>query len=278
MPDIDLVHLVWKPAGLDPFRKFLHAYRQYPAGVDHELVVLYNGFGEPDDLGTYRELLGELPHRELRVPGPVQDIAAYFWVAERTGAPHICFLNSYSEVLTADWLLQLYKHAGRGGVGAVGATGSWESVYTNYTRASQRVRSRWFGERWARSIYQRRKAAFYRARFDPYPNAHLRTNAFVIERERWLSLHTRQFRTKWDAWGFESGKQSLARRLRANGLEVLVAGRDGVAYVEDEWPASGTFRKDNQRNLVVADNRTRQYAEAGDDEKRYLASLAWGET
>jgi hypothetical protein len=278
MSDVDLVHLVWKAAGIGPFQRFLEAYRRHSAGVEHQMIVLYNGFAEEDDLGAYRELLGGLRHHELQVPRPVQDIEAYFWAARRTDSRYVSFLNSHSEVLAPDWLLQLCRHVEPRGVGAVGATGSWESMYTNYIRASTNAPTKWFGERLARTLKRQWKERFLSARFDPYPNAHLRTNAFLIERERWLSLHAGSFATKWDAWGFESGKQSLTRRLLAHGLDVVVVGRNGVAYAKDEWKASGTFRRDNQRNLLVADNRTRQYAEAGDEDKRYLASLAWGDS
>ena len=65
MPEIEVVHLVWAAAGIEPFRNFLRSYRHHPAGSDHGLVILYNGFGA-GNLGPHRALLADIPHRELR--------------------------------------------------------------------------------------------------------------------------------------------------------------------------------------------------------------------
>jgi hypothetical protein len=53
-------------------------------------------------------------------------------------------------------------------------------------------------------------------------------------------------------------------------------GRDGVAHPPERWPESATFRAGGQANLLVADNRTRQYDRAEGAERRALAEAAWG--
>jgi hypothetical protein len=68
----------------------------------------------------------------------------------------------------------------------------------------------------------------------------------------------------------------LTTQLTAQGLEVVVVGRDGRGYSANEWPNSKTFRSAEQGNLLVADNRTRQYADADEELKQYLRELAWG--
>ena len=75
MPETDVVHLVWKPAGLEAFRKFVRSYSEHPAGAEHELIILYNGF-RGDDLADYRSSLQVAGHRELLTPRPSLDIAA----------------------------------------------------------------------------------------------------------------------------------------------------------------------------------------------------------
>jgi hypothetical protein len=55
-----------------------------------------------------------------------------------------------------------------------------------------------------------------------------------------------------------------------------VVGRDGRAYARDEWRESGTFRVDDQSNLLVADNRTDQFASADPATRKRLEELAWG--
>jgi hypothetical protein len=162
-------------------------------------------------------------------------------------------------------------------VAAAGATGSWESFYTNYLLRMEEVGRPGSLAAWVKHLNRLRKLRSYRANFRPAPNAHLRSNAFMIERARWLSLRHGSLRTKWSTWLFESGKSGLTPQLTAQGLEVVVVGRNGRGYTKDEWPQSDTFRTADQSNLLVADNRTRQYAEAGEEARRYMSRIAWGD-
>jgi len=188
----------------------------------------------------------------------------------------LCFLNSYATMLTPGWLRKLYGHATQPGVGAAGATGSWESFYTNYLLRVTELGPPTSPTARATHLARLWRLRRYRAHFRPAPNPHLRSNAFMIERSRWLALSHSSLKTKWSTWLFESGKAGMTPQLAAQGLEVVVVGRNGRGYSRDEWPASGTFRSGDQANLLVADNRTRQYAEAGEEGRRHLSRLAWG--
>jgi hypothetical protein len=111
---------------------------------------------------------------------------------------------------------------------------------------------------------------------EPFPNPHLRTNCFALERELLLSLEWPTGLTKLQAVALEGGSNSLTRQVQARGLEAVVVGRDGVAYPPDRWRESATFRSGEQANLLVSDNRTRHYQEGGPLVRRGLAWLAWG--
>jgi hypothetical protein len=276
VPEIEVVHLVWKPAGIDAFREFIRYYRDKPAGVDHGLLVLFKAF-QGDDLAEHRALLEGIPHRELSPPVGTLDLGTYFWAAEHSEARFVCFLNSNSTLLVPGWLRNLYEHVKRSDVGAAGATGSWESFYTSYLLRMEEVGSPRSLPAWVKHLNRLRKLRRYKANFPPAPNPHLRSNAFIIERSRWLALARGSLRTKWSAWLFESGKGGITPQLKAQGLEVVVVGRDGQAYSPDEWPRSMTFRQGEQPNLLVADNRTRQYAAAGEEDRRHMRRIAWGE-
>jgi hypothetical protein len=131
---------------------------------------------------------------------------------------------------------------------------------------------------WVKHLNRLRKLRRYRQHFMPAPNPHLRTNAVMIERSRWLSLQPRRMRNKWDALLFESGISGMSSKLLNQGLDVVVAGRDGRAYRRIEWRDSGTLRNGHQENLLVADNRTRQYDQADEQGRQLLSLLAWGTT
>jgi hypothetical protein len=273
--EIEVVHLVWKPAGLESFRRFLDSYREFPAEVDHDLLVLFKAF-RGDDLEEYRAHLAGMPHRELLVPNTFLDLGAYFYAAARAEGRFLCFLNSHATVLAAGWLRRLYENVTQPGVAAAGSTGSWESFYTNYLRRIEEVGPPKSLTDRAKHLNRLRKLRSYKANFHPVPNPHLRSNAFIVERARWLALTPGSLRTKWSSWLFESGKRGLTPQLTEQGQEVVVVGRDGRGYPQKDWPQSKTFRSGDQGNLLVADNRTRQYAEADEELRQYLRELAWG--
>ncbi|MGI8594309.1 MAG: hypothetical protein ACR2ML_08105 [Solirubrobacteraceae bacterium] len=256
MPEISVVHLVWAPLGTAHLERFARSYRQHAAGIDHRLVIAFNGFEEEQPLDSVRAVVADLPHEAIRLPRPRLDLAAHREVAAgQPTATHICFLNSYSELLADGWLRSLIDHLEAPGVGMVGATGSMESAYTAWLPVVRLLR---------------------RPRYPPFPNPHLRTNAFAIRRDTMLDLRWPAVRTKGGALALESGRRSVTRQLWARGLQTLVVGRDRAAYDVDRWHASATFRCGAQDNLLVADNRTQQFSSADPALRRRLAELAWG--
>jgi hypothetical protein len=273
MARLTLVYLAHRASGIASFRAFAESYRRHPAGIDHDLLVVYKGFAGPSD--EHRRALDGLRHRDIEVPDRGFDIGSYREASRRLDTSYVCFVNSFSEILAPNWLGTLFEHAARPGVGVAGASGSWESFATNYEVDSRRSGGGPAG--WARSAWRAWKLGRYRADYLSAPNPHLRSNAFLIERERWLSLVAAPLRSKPDLWRFESGRKSMSRQLWSAGQEVLVVGRDGVAYDRDRWPESATFRSGGQRNLLVADNRTREFEQADEATRRRLAQLAWGD-
>jgi hypothetical protein len=73
---IAVVHLVWGPFGPAQLRQFLVSYRQYPAGVEHRLVVLFNGVGATQRTAFLTELDG-VEHSLITLEEPVLDLVAY---------------------------------------------------------------------------------------------------------------------------------------------------------------------------------------------------------
>jgi hypothetical protein len=284
MAEVCVVHLVWAPLGLEPFAQFVASYRQKQAGMEHDLVVVFNGFRAAGECRAYHRLLGGLAYEALVLPRPMLDIPAYYAAARHFGHNYFCFLNSYSVILDDGWLAKLYRHITRPGVGLVGASGSYE---TRHPGEDAWPPFRWrpmFGLLWRLRFrefaaeYRAWRELRYRSRyFDPFPNPHIRTNAFLISRDVLLRVQCPPVRCKLDAWRFEHGKDSLTRQVLGMGLRALVVGRDGAGYEMDRWFESCTFRSGGQRNLLVADNQTRWNMEAGPDTRQLMAEWTWGE-
>ena len=275
MPLLCVAHLVRKSEGMGPFESFIRSYEQHPAGMNHQLMFAFKGFGATDNLADYRRLLVDIEHDAIFLPDRGFDIGSYARTVRAVRADSFCFLNSHSVILAPDWLALMYEHATDSGVGAVGATGSWESFYTDYRRGLPDLVG--FSPLiLARRVRRSLKLAILSSAFDPFPNPHLRTNAFVMSRDTISKLNIGRMRTKMDVSRFESGKHGMTRQLARSGHDVLVVGRDGKAYEQSEWLDSHTFRSGDQANLLVGDNRTRQYSAADPKSRAWLAQLAWG--
>jgi hypothetical protein len=266
---IALVHLVWAPLGVQPLRTFLSCYRAHPAGAEHRLVILLNGAGAGGPTPSERErLLAELDgveHRLIEPERPLLDLPAYAYAARALEDDVLCLLGSYCEPLADRWLGMLVDALAQPDVGLAGASGSWESQ-SDWRRGSLAQRG-----------LQLATLARSRRDYPRFPNPHVRTGAFAIARTRLLDAGMSAASTKRATYVLESGHASITRRVQAQGLRAVVVGRDGDAYDVERWPDSRTYRSGGQQNLLIADNRTREWARCSPRRKRRLAHDAWGE-
>ena len=227
------------------YAAFLESLRRYPAGMPYRPVLIEKGFAP----GFVHPLTRTWPTPDGCAPEIVEitdegfDLTAYRKAAQRIDAPLLLFLNSYSRVLAAGWLSKLYTAAESLGPGAlVGATGSWEALGEHTT----------------------------------FPNVTIRTNAFLIERVRFLSF-AHSLDTKRDCNLFEAGPDNMTKNIRAAGGRVAIVDRDGRVVEPDGWPEAGVFRSGNQERLLVADNRTIDYQCVSQRRRTRRARLAFGD-
>lgn len=254
MSGIAVVHLVRRQNGLAPLQRFLDSYRSHAAGAEHELILLYKGFGRevPAD---YAQALAGISHQRMLLPDRGFDLQPYFAAVAVFDHEYFCFLNSFSRILAPGWLAKLRAPLPSRTVGLVGATGSCESL------AALPVPKRWITQRY----------------FSPFPNHHMRTNAFMAAREVLERIALRPMLFKFFALACESGKDGLTAQLGKLGLEALVVDRHGTVFAMDQWHLSNTFRQSLQEDLLVSDNQTDAYASADAAARARLSRLAWGE-
>lgn len=269
--EVGVVHLVRKANGPEVFGKFIRSFRNVPPGIPADLILIFKGFAEDDDLAAYQQLIGSQEHRKVFLPDEGYDLGAYFAVLPALGNPFLCFLNSFCEIVADCWLGKLHAAARRPGVGVVGASGSYEAHPSNLVTALITVRRARFGLRW-QALRHIVAGGLNLARF---PNPHVRTNAFLIARSILTSLALPAIRTKQDCNFFESGPWSLTRQLKARGLAPVVVGADGQVFQVDCWPESHTFRHGEQENLLVRDNQTEMYRTGSNALRDKLIDLAW---
>ena len=269
---IGVVYLSRAADGIVLLRRFLASYRTHPAGVDHDLIILFKGYEDAQMLAEGMEMMRGIDYEAVEIPDTGFDLDAYFSAAHSVDHEYLCFLNSFSRILADDWLAKLANFMVRSDVGLVGATGSFESP------AAATALS--WHETISHPVSRLRELArklFLSFIFPGFPNPHMRTNAFMIARRDLLSLHHTRRRTKRDAYRFESGREGMTRQILDRGLEVLIVDRDGAAFEPSEWRRSNVFRCQNQDNLLIADNKTDTYDQADAAERQRLERLAWGD-
>jgi hypothetical protein len=121
------------------------------------------------------------------------------------------------------------------------------------------------------------KAAFYYPFvFRRFPNPHLRTNAFMIWKEIFVTIRWKPLTSKFRAYQCESGRNSITNQVIKFGYDVLVVDKDGNSYEQNNWYDSKTFWAKEQENLMVSDNQTTKYSMANASEKNTYSHLAWG--
>ncbi len=298
-----VVHLVRAANGIEPFAAFLESYRAHPAGIPHDLALVFKGFESPKEAEQHLALAGGLVSEAIYVTDEGFDLTAYFAAADRLQRECYCFLNSYSVILADDWLRLMHAALGERGVGLVGASGSWGSIHSYlwfhlglrgpYARVfDDRRRTRelmaqltkrasggaeaspgWLAGKLT-TVREMRHQFLY---FEPFPCHHVRTNAFMLTGELCSRMHIGELRGKIDAYRLESGRASITRQVERIGLRPVLVTRDGRSHEVADWAASGTFWQRNQENLLVADNQSREYESANADLRLLLSRYAWGE-
>jgi hypothetical protein len=209
--------------------------------------VIFKGFHDTSARNEAQNQFSGIHHTPVFLGDDRFDIGAYIEWANQIDEDLMCVLNTSSEILAEDWLQKLAVNLTMPNIGLVGATGSYESL--NEMDLS----------------------------FPVFPNLHIRSNAFMIDRELFCRITKGQVvGTKFDAYDFESGPHSMTRRILAMGREVLLVGRNGRGYSPEWWPTSETFRLGRQSNLLVADDQTRNFTALPWTEKRELVLRTWG--
>lgn len=290
---IAVCHLVRAINGIEPFERFVQSFESYAAGADHELVMIFKGFAVPSELAPFRRrLAGHLFH-EVHVPDDGFDIGAYVAAARELDHERVCFLNSFSEILAADWLRHLDSTLALPGVGLAAASGSWgshrsfmlsrlglPSAYGASLGSPAVVGSAFglaSGGQRSRSLVRRLASVPGEVLgYDGFPSPHLRTNALVVRRARLLELDIGWLSTKRRTYLVEAGRNSISAQMLRAGAKLAMVGRSGAVDDWRDWAKANVFWQGNQDDLLVADNQTRAYGKASPSERAVLSKFAWG--
>jgi glycosyltransferase involved in cell wall biosynthesis len=333
MQKIAVLYLARIAEGLHHFERFAESYRQYPAGEDHELIIIYKGDLKSGVKAGAEHIFGGIAHRTVVIPDEGYDIQAYLTVTKQIDHDTLCMFNTFTTLLSPNWLKKLSDQFTKRGIGVAGMSASYESIPSSHKLIFHAVwlaASRWvrFNRKLARQFAPGLRASaagwmqadtsfYYRLRrflgdilcrrlpynhpsldeefarhwewltsdgallapfrnIAPFPNPHIRSNGFMVSRELLLEFRG-MGSTKNDCMHFESGPNGLTNRAFEKGLSVVLVGADGIGYAPEEWPASKTFRLENQQNLMASDNQVSGYGCMPEPERQILAYMTWGD-
>jgi hypothetical protein len=250
---------------------FFASYKAWDSGVRHSLMVLMKGWHDPVSASEVARKASQNDAQTVELPDDGFDFGAYFRAIEQVRTEWVCFLNTNSRIAADKWLSKLLEAAQLPGVGAAGSTASWESSFSNAINAFRDSGNR---PLWKRARTLVHSAIYYR----PFPNPHLRSNAFVARTSLFREFAQKRSipANKRQAYLLESGRKSFSAYLLRRGYELMVVNSEGTPFRWRDWRASGTFRSTSPCAVLVQDNQTIAFEAADDCNQALLRYISWG--
>jgi len=229
-------------------RAFLESYFTNDPGQIAPLYVLHKGYAENQTDPALAELSQQQRERirMLWISDEGLDLEAYSKACHLIeDYDYLLFMNSHCFIQCEDWA-QHYQNAltETKGTALIGSTGCWEGYA---------------------------KLGF------KFPNAHVRTNAFLVRRETYVSAYKTPCLTKRESYFFESGPEGLSKQMLLSGAGLFIIDKRGQLFSPDNWISANTFRSGDQASLMISDNKTRRFQFYRYGRQQEMARRSWGQ-
>jgi hypothetical protein len=294
---------------------FVASYKKYDAGVRHKLVVLYKGglkhshlFADIQhqavdmcddglDITAYLNFARAYDGRLLCFVNSNTRIRSAYWLKKLEDA--LCVKNagmvgatgSYESLATSFELMVKLRW-----ITVRGKFPFDDSLATHYRWLLSDQAPRWLISTRRHNLVSRIRALTYPFRWKykwskkrregsdlhylkehlSFPNPHIRSNVFMIDRNLLLDIAPPNVVSKEDAYAFESGKNNVSRQLMQRSLRLLVVNSSGKFFDIPDWAKSQTYRISNQELLLASDNQTDRFERSDEYERGILTMLSWG--
>ncbi len=256
-------------------QEFISSLEVFPPGTDHDLLYIFKNF-KPNEIKILVEKYKINNNNIIELPDTNFDIGSYYFSVNHIKTEYVIFLNTFSRPLYKNWL-KLYLNALEcHDTGLIGATGSYESFGFNppikdgYSLVDNIKRIAKFFYRISLSIINLQLTM-------QFPNPHIRTNAFLTKASIFKNYidEIGLPNSKLDCHKIESGPNSYTNYALKNNLNPGVISSNGSFITLLNMHKSNVFRRGEQSELIISDNRTNDYKESKNDRKRSLEWDAW---
>jgi hypothetical protein len=261
--------------GIVAARQFFESYKERFAGADHNFYVICKGWTDNNEETELRNLAKACDAAILDQADDGFDWGAYFRAAKCISENYVIFLNSHSKIVGDNWLGKLVFGISQKSIGIVGVTGSFSS-WVDWTACPPF--SFWSGLVYPLHLLRNiGNCLAHRGKYAPFPNIHLRSNAFIIRTDLFNEFARRMVipRKKSDAHELESGLVGLSNFIRSKNLEIYICDISGHLLPPQQWSLGQFFRAGSQKNLLIEDNQTNAYREANIAKKHFLEYKSW---
>ena len=268
--------------GLDAADAFFTAYKTYPAGCEHDLIVICKGWYDAEERRRLFKMAYDIGAEIVSMPDQGLDFGAYMRIAPSLPHDWVCFLSTNSRPLVKDWLKKMFIVAqGSEDIGLVGPTGSLGSIAGIYV---PRISFSGLGSVIQYLVLPLRVAKslllyIIKLRdFKSFPNPHIRSSSFMVKTCLFKAFSSVRSipNSKYGAYILESGRRGLSRYILRQGYSIRVVGADGISYEYPQWHESCTFRSGSQSNLLIADRQTDVYKSSDSKARLIVEEVTWG--
>ena len=82
MKDVGVIYLYRFAEGEHPVKRFIQSYREHPAGLAHDLHIVFKGFPDRSRLANAHSLFADIPINSIVLADTGYDVGSYVEAAK----------------------------------------------------------------------------------------------------------------------------------------------------------------------------------------------------
>lgn len=235
-------------------------YKNYRAGIKHQLVVILKGWDKNNNKILYKIkiLLKKFSPIYLKVDNENYDIGSYIKSERQLNKNfnYLFFLNTYSFPQQHNWLKKHYQALTGNSIKISGSSGSFDSWIFSKPPSNSLYDLIIFPLR----VFIRLKNHFsFYSTHNKKKTFHFRTNGFLINRDLFKKYfyNKKLPKSKKDTYEIEVGINSLSNFLSKNDNKFFIIGRNKV-YTKKDLLSESIFEINLNSEVIISDNYTRK--------------------